>query len=114
MNTQVDNSTKPVRIRGKEELQELLAREPLVLAEFYSRSCPKCDAQEPILGLIAREFDGVVVMVDPGDDLELVREFGVASMPGFVRFVDEEPMATLAEGVILAAELLAFASDTHE
>lgn len=110
----MDGAAQSVWIRGEDELHELVKREPLVLAEFYSRSCPKCDAQEPILGLIAREYEGVVAMVDPGDDLELVREYGVASMPGFVRFVHGEPMATLAEGVVPAAELLAFASDTHE
>ena len=60
-----------VRVRGGDELRELVGREPLVLAEFHSRSCPKCDAQAPVLGLLAREFEGTVAMVDPGEGLGL-------------------------------------------
>lgn len=92
-----------------ESLRELLDEEPVVLAEFYSRSCPKCDAQEPILGLVAREFQGVVAIVDPGEDLSALREFDVASTPGFVLFRDGEPVDTLADGVVGAERLLAFA-----
>lgn len=67
------------------------------------------DAQEPVLGLVAREFDGVVAMVDPGEDLSLLRDYGVASTPGFVPFRDGEAVATLADGVVGAEDLLAFA-----
>jgi thioredoxin 1 len=97
------------RLTGGDELAELIGSERRVLAEFYSRSCPKCDAQEPILGLVAREFDGVVAMVDPGGELSLLREYGVASTPGFVRFEGGEPTGTLADGVVGAERLLSFA-----
>ncbi|MFB6105248.1 MAG: thioredoxin family protein [Halobacteriaceae archaeon] len=98
------------RVTGREELEALLAEEPLVLAEFYTRSCPKCAAQEPVLGVIAREFDGVVAMVDPGEGMGLFREYGIQSTPGFVRFVDGEAVATLAEGFVPGERLLAFAT----
>lgn len=104
----VEADRKPVRVTVP-ELRELIAEEPAVLAEFYSRSCPACDAQEPILGSVAREYEGVVAMVDPGDDLGALSEFGVRSTPGFVRFVDGEPAGTLADGVVGAERLLAFA-----
>lgn len=94
---------------GGEELSDLVGSEPLVLAEFYTRSCAKCSAQEPILGVVAAEFDGVVAMVDPGEDLSLLREYDIRSTPGFVRFEGGEPTGTLADGVVGAERLLAFA-----
>lgn len=106
----VRDEAKPIRVTFH-ELQDLVETEPTVLAEFYSRSCPACDAQEPILGGVAREYEGVVAMVDPGEDLSVLEEFGVRSTPGFVRFVDGEPAGTLADGVIGADRLLAFARD---
>lgn len=99
---------KPLRV-DLAELDDLVEDEPAVLAEFYSRSCPACDAQEPILGAVAREFDGVVAMVDPGESLSALGEFGIRSTPSFVRFVDGEQAGTLADGVVGAERLLAFA-----
>lgn len=106
--TEVDVD-RPRRVTGVDELEALVASEPLVLAEFYTRSCTKCDAQEPILGGVARELEGVVAMVDPGEDLSALAEYGVRSTPGFVRFEDGEPTGTLADGVVGAERLLAFA-----
>jgi len=97
------------RVTGVEELERLVGDRSPVLAEFYSRSCPKCDAMEPVLSGVAREFEGTVAMVDPGGDLSALRRYGVASTPGFVRFVDGEAAATLADGVVSAERLLAFA-----
>jgi thiol-disulfide isomerase/thioredoxin len=96
-------------VSGAEEFETLLERELLVLAELYTRTCPKCDAQEPILGGVAAEFEGVVAMVDPGEDRSLLAEYGVRSTPGFVRFVDGEAAGTLADGVVGAERLLSFA-----
>jgi len=104
----VSQSDRPV-LASVESLRELVESEPAVLAEFYSRSCPKCDAQEPILTLVARAFEGIVAIVDPGEDLSALREFDVASTPGFVLFVDGEPVDTLADGVVGAERLLEFA-----
>ncbi|GAB3683148.1 hypothetical protein GCM10028857_10200 [Salinarchaeum chitinilyticum] len=104
----MSSESKPVRVTVP-ELRELVAEEQLVLAEFYSRSCPACDAQEPILGGVAREFEGVVAMVDPGEDLSALETFDVRSTPGFVRFEDGAQTATLADGVVGADRLLAFA-----
>jgi len=106
----VTEHAKPVRVTVP-ELETLIEEEPTVLAEFYSRSCAACDAQEPILGGVAREFEGVVAMVDPGEDLSALQEFGIRSTPGFVRFVDGEPAGTLADGVVGADRLLAFARE---
>lgn len=109
------------RVTGVEDLEALVAGRSPVLAEFYSRSCPKCDAMEPVLSGVARAFEGTVAMVDPGSDLSAdggrsaavglsaLRAYGVASTPGFVRFVDGEPVGTLADGVVSADRLLAFA-----
>lgn len=101
--------TRPRQVRGSDELAALVESEPRVLAEFYTRSCPKCDAQEPVLGVVASEFDGVVTMVDPGEDLSTLSSYGVRSTPGFARFVDGEQTGTLADGVVGAERLIAFA-----
>lgn len=106
--THVNDDARPVRVTLP-ELRELVEDEPTVLAEFYSRSCPACDAQEPILGGVAREYEGVVAMVDPGGDLSALEEFDVRSTPGFVRFEDGEPAGTLADGVVGRDRLLSFA-----
>ena len=99
---------KPRRVTV-DELDELVEAEENVLAEFYSRSCPACDAQEPILGGVAREYEGVVAMVDPGEDFSALDEYGIRSTPSFVRFQDGEAAGTLADGVVGADRLLAFA-----
>ncbi|WP_081638618.1 co-chaperone YbbN [Salinarchaeum sp. Harcht-Bsk1] len=101
-------TTKPRRVTVP-ELEELVEAEPAVLAEFYSRSCPACDAQEPILGGVAREYEGVVAMVDPGEDFSALSEYGIRSTPSFVRFEEGEPAGTLADGVVGADRLLEFA-----
>jgi len=100
--------SKPLRVTVP-ELRELIDEEPQVLAELYSRTCAACDAQEPILGGVARQYEGVVAMVDPGEDLSALGEFGVRSTPGFVLFRDGEQVDTLADGVVGADRLLAFA-----
>ncbi|WP_248515579.1 thioredoxin family protein [Salinarchaeum laminariae] len=104
----MSTESKPRRVTVP-ELRELVEAEPLVLAEFYTRSCPACDAQEPILGGVARELDGVVAMVDPGEDLSALETFGIRSTPGFVRFEEGAQAGTLADGVVAADRLLAFA-----
>lgn len=48
-------------------------------------------------------------MVDPGEDLGPLREYGVESTPGFVLFRDGEAIDRLADGVVGADRLIAFA-----
>jgi thioredoxin-like negative regulator of GroEL len=91
---------KPERIERREQLEEILAEQDLVLLEFYTNGCGICASLEPVLGNVARVTDAVVVMVNAGDDLGLAGEHNVQSVPTLVLFDEGEPVERLAEGFV--------------
>ncbi|WP_439028645.1 thioredoxin family protein [Haloarchaeobius sp. DT45] len=99
---------RPLRLTGGEELTDLVEAEPLVLVEFYTKGCGKCQSMEPILGNVARVTDATVAMVNPGDDLSLMDEFDIRSVPTLVLFRDGERVATLADGFVPTDEVVSF------
>ncbi|MCT9095524.1 thioredoxin family protein [Haloarchaeobius sp. HME9146] len=99
---------RPVRLTGGDELDDLVSTEPLVLVEFYTKGCGKCQSMEPILGNVARVTDATVAMVNPGDDLSLMDEFDIRSVPTLVLFRDGEPVASLADGFVPTDEVVDF------
>jgi len=76
----------------------VLASHDRVLVEFYTKGCTLCQAIEPVLGNVARETGIPVAMVNPGEDLELVDEWNVRSVPTLVLVADGEAVARLADG----------------
>lgn len=103
-----DSSTKPIRAETGEELDALVEEHDLVLAEFYTKGCARCNAIEPVLGNVARATDVVVVMINPVTDLSLVEEYDVTSVPALVLFEDGERVGHLTEGFQGTEELLEF------
>lgn len=89
---------KPLRVANGEELREVLATHDRVLVEFYTKGCAMCQAIEPVLGNIARETGIPVAMVNPGEDIALVDEWNVRSVPTLVLVENGEEVARLAEG----------------
>ena len=89
---------RPNRVADGEELDDVLASHDRVLVEFYTKGCTLCQAIEPVLGNVARETGIPVAMVNPGEDLELVDEWNVRSVPTLVLVADGEAVARLADG----------------
>ncbi|WP_267642208.1 thioredoxin family protein [Haloarchaeobius amylolyticus] len=102
---------RPHRLTGGAELDDLVATEPLVLVEFYTKGCGKCQSMEPILGNVARVTDATVAMVNPGDDISLMDEFDIRSVPTLILFRDGEPVARLADGFVPTDEVVAFVEE---
>lgn len=99
---------KPLRVDTGEELDGIVEKHDLVLAEFYTKGCARCDAIEPVLGNVARATDAVVVMINPVTDLSLVSEYDVTSVPALVLFEDGQRVGHLTEGFQGTEELLEF------
>ena len=91
-------SGKPVRLADGDELTALLQQYDRVLVEFYTANCGICASMEPVLGLVARESDAVVAMVNPGNDMRLTEQFAIRSVPTLILFREGEEVARLAEG----------------
>lgn len=106
----VGNTTRgrPTSLADEPALDDFLAGTDAALVEFYTEGCGICASMEPVLGNVAREVDVDVALVNPRDDPPLVERFDVRSVPLFVLFVDGEPVARRAEGVIPGDDLAAW------
>ncbi|WP_458186800.1 thioredoxin family protein [Haladaptatus sp. NG-WS-4] len=89
---------KPLRVADGDELARIVEDRDLVLVDCYTKNCPKCQAIEPVVGIVARVTDATVVMVNPGDDLSLVEEYDIRSVPTLLLFEDGELVRRMAEG----------------
>jgi thioredoxin 1 len=93
-----DAQQRPIRVADGDELAAVLASHDTVLVEFYTKGCTLCQAIEPVLGNVARETGVPIAMVNPGDDIALVDEWNVRSVPTLVLVEDGEAVARLADG----------------
>jgi thiol-disulfide isomerase/thioredoxin len=89
---------KPVHLEDGEELDAFVADHDLALIDLYTKGCTLCQAIEPVVGNVARATDAAVGMVNPRDDLELVEEYDVRSVPTLLLSEDGELVGRLAEG----------------
>lgn len=103
---------RPVHLQTEADLDSFVAESPVALVEFYTDGCTICQSMEPVLGIVARQTDAAVAMVNPRDDPPLVDRFDVRSVPLFVLFVDGELIDRRAEGFVGAEDLLAWVDDT--
>jgi thioredoxin-like negative regulator of GroEL len=93
-----DAQQRPMRVADGDELDAVLASHDTVLVEFYTKGCTLCQAIEPVLGNVARETGIPVAMVNPGEDVSLVDEWNVRSVPTLALVADGEEIARLADG----------------
>jgi thiol-disulfide isomerase/thioredoxin len=100
-------TTKPRRVESESELDALFDAHPTVLVEFYTDGCGICASMEPVLGVVARETDVPVVLVNPRDDPSLIERFDVRSVPTLVLVDDGIEVTRLAEGFVGADEVVA-------
>lgn len=77
-----------MRSVGKEELDNLLTTENVVLVDFFAMWCGPCKMLMPTMEKIADEFDGKVsiVKVNIDDEPDLASRYGVQSIPTLIYF----------------------------
>jgi thiol-disulfide isomerase/thioredoxin len=105
---------RPVRVESTEEFETLLAEEPRLLVEFYTRNCSKCGAMEPVLGNVAKVSDTPIALVNGGDLFELSSEYRISSVPSLLLFEDGEEVGRLAEGFVGADGIFEFLGEDPE
>jgi len=101
-----DAKIRPVRLDDGEDLAALLASEDVVLVDFWTKGCSLCDAVEPVVGTVARVADVRVATLNPGEDIGLVDEHDIRSVPTLVLFVDGEAVDRIADGFVGVEEVL--------
>lgn len=73
---------------GKEELDNLLTTENVVLVDFFAMWCGPCKMLMPTMEKVADEFDGkvTIVKVNIDDEPDLAHRYGVQSIPTLIYF----------------------------
>ena len=81
--------------------RDVLGGELPVLVDFWARWCPPCHMIVPVLGEIARERAGrlVVVKVDTDENPGVARDYQVMSLPTLMLFRGGEPIRALVGAV---------------
>jgi thiol-disulfide isomerase/thioredoxin len=102
---------RPTRLCGGDDLAAFVDAHDVALVEFYTEGCGACQAMEPVLGNVARVTDVAVGLLNPGDDLALLDEFDVRSVPTLLLFRDGELVATRAEGFQGTAAVVDFVEE---
>ncbi len=81
-----------IRHPNKEELNEILKNNALVLVDFYASWCMPCKMLSPIIEEIAKEYEGKVVVckIDIDENEELANEYNIMSVPTVIIFKNNE------------------------
>ncbi|MFC4357657.1 thioredoxin family protein [Halobium salinum] len=104
--TDTSQRPKPVALDSRADLDALVADHERVLVEFYTNGCGKCQSMEPVLGVVARQTDATVAMVNARETLDLVEELGFRGVPTFLVYRDGTVVDQLF-GTFGAEELVA-------
>ncbi|WP_266080179.1 thioredoxin family protein [Haladaptatus caseinilyticus] len=92
------DSDKPLRVEDGKELDRIIDQHGLVLVDCYTKGCTLCQAIEPVVGNVARVTDATVVMVNPANDLSLVEEYAIRSVPTLLLFENGQLVGRMADG----------------
>lgn len=81
-----------IRHPNKEELNEILKNNALVLVDFYASWCMPCKMLSPIIEELAKEYEGKVVVckIDIDENEELANEYNIMSVPTVIIFKNNE------------------------
>jgi thiol-disulfide isomerase/thioredoxin len=105
---------KPVRLDDGEDLAAFVADHDLALVDFYTKGCTLCQAIEPVVGNVARATDAAVGLLNPREDLDLVEEYDIRSVPTLLLFEDGELVGRLAEGFQETEAVVEFVESREE
>ena len=110
MSTEPDTTAwnRPRKVESTEAFETLLAEEPRLLVEFYTRNCSMCGAMEPVLGTVAKVTETPIALVNGGDLFDLSSEYRISSVPTLLLFEDGEEVDRLSEGFVGADGVLEF------
>lgn len=82
-----DSSGKPVPANSL-NFNELLNSSKYVVVDFWGKRCPPCEAMEPVIKKLAKEYEGKILFlkVNAGANPDLSERFKVRSVPAFLFF----------------------------
>jgi thioredoxin 1 len=80
----------PRQVDGRAELDEFVADNDVVLADFYADWCGPCKMLEPVVETLAAETGAAVAKVDVDANQQLAGAYGVRGVPTLVLFADGE------------------------
>jgi len=84
-----------IQIENKEQLEEVIKNNDVVLMDFYADWCGPCKVLLPVVEKVSGEMDGVAfckINVDQCGDL--AKEYGVRSIPALKLMKSGENIAT--------------------
>jgi thiol-disulfide isomerase/thioredoxin len=96
----------PVRLDDGADLDAFVADHDVALVDFFTKGCTLCQAVEPVVGNVARATDAAVALLNPRNDLDLVDEYDVQSVPTLLLFVDGDLVDRRADGFVETDELV--------
>ena len=76
----------------EKELKDIVRKEKFVLLDFYATWCMPCKMQSQILSDLKDEDikDFLIEKIDVDENVDLVKKFGVVSVPTLVLYKDGE------------------------
>ncbi|NHX36626.1 MULTISPECIES: thioredoxin [Halolamina] len=81
---------EPIYVDGEEALDQIVAGNDVVLADFYADWCGPCQMLEPVVESLAEETEAAVAKVDVDANQMLANAYGVRGVPTLVLFADGE------------------------
>jgi len=94
----------PRHVEGRDQLDDVLATNDVVLVDFYADWCGPCQMLEPIVETLAAETEATVAKVDVDANQQLATAYDVRGVPTLVLFVDGEQVEEIV-GLAPEAEL---------
>ena len=74
-------------INGLEEFEQTVAKENVVLAIFYSKTCAQCKAMAPMLDQLIQQTPGITfIKVDVEEAIDICTKYNVKSVGTFIKF----------------------------
>ena len=83
-------TTEPLHIDGEDQLDAIVDRYDVVLADFYADWCGPCQMLEPVVERLAAETDAAVAKVDVDANQRLAQSYGVRGVPTLILFAAGE------------------------
>jgi len=88
-------SEKVIYVKNTQEFDDLLAKEKLLLVDFWATWCGPCRMIAPVIDQIAEQFAGKVTVakVDTDENQELAIRYGIQTIPTVMIFKDGQNVA---------------------